>query len=124
MLGEIDTDNDGVLTAMEVLSLDLTGTQLVVLSACETGLGEIHEGEGVYGLRRSFQEAGVKNVINSFWEVSDAGTQLLMTKFYDKLLAGMPAREAMREARLEMLDDVQWSAPFYWSAFVMVGRNT
>ena len=112
MLGEIDTDNDGVLTAMEVLSLDLAGTQLVVLSACETGLGEIHEGEGVYGLRRSFQE------------VSDAGTQLLMTKFYDKLLAGMPAREAMREARLEMLDDVQWSAPFYWSAFVMVGRNT
>ncbi|MEZ7974332.1 MAG: CHAT domain-containing protein [SAR324 cluster bacterium] len=124
MLGEIDTDNDGVLTAMEVLSLDLVGTQLVVLSACETGLGEIHEGEGVYGLRRSFQEAGVKNVINSFWEVSDAGTQLLMTKFYDKFLTGMSARQAMREARLEMLDDVQWSAPFYWSAFVMVGRNT
>ncbi|MDG1177097.1 MAG: CHAT domain-containing protein [SAR324 cluster bacterium] len=124
MLGEIDTDNDGVLTAMEVLSLELAGTQLVVLSACETGLGEIHEGEGVYGLRRSFQEAGVKNVINSFWEVSDAGTQLLMTKFYDKFLTGMSARQAMREARLEMLDDVQWSAPFYWSAFVMVGRNT
>ena len=124
MLGEIDTDNDGVLTAMEVLSLDLAGTQLVVLSACETGLGEIHEGEGVYGLRRSFQEAGVKNVINSFWEVSDAGTQLLMIKFYDKFLTGMSARQAMREARLEMLDDVQWSAPYYWSAFVMVGRNT
>ncbi len=124
MLGEIDTDNDGVLTAMEVLSLELSGTQLVVLSACETGLGEIKEGEGVYGLRRSFQEAGVKNVINSFWEVSDAGTQLLMTKFYDKFLTGMSARQAMREARLEMLDDVQWSAPFYWSAFVMVGRNT
>ena len=124
LLGEIDTDNDGVLTAMEVLSINLEGTQLVVLSACETGLGEIHEGEGVYGLRRSFQEAGVKNVINSFWEVSDAGTQLLMTKFYDKFLAGTPAREAMRESRLEMLDDVQWSAPYYWSAFVMVGRNS
>ena len=124
MLGEIDTDNDGVLTAMEVLSLDLAGTQLVVLSACETGLGEIHEGEGVYGLRRSFQEAGARNIINSFWEVSDAGTQLLMTKFYDKFLTGMSARQALREARLEMLDDVQWSAPYYWSAFVMVGRNT
>ena len=88
LLGEIDTDNDGVLTAMEVLNLDLAGTQLVVLSACETGLGEIHEGEGVYGLRRSFQEAGVSNVVNSFWEVSDAGTQLLMTKFYAKFLGG------------------------------------
>ncbi|MBS1254846.1 MAG: hypothetical protein MAG581_00642 [Deltaproteobacteria bacterium] len=124
LLGEIDTDNDGVLTAMEVLSINLEGTQMVVLSACETGLGEIHEGEGVYGLRRSFQEAGVKNVINSFWEVSDAGTQLLMTKFYDKFLTGTDARQAIREARLEMLEDVQWSAPYYWSAFVMVGRNS
>ena len=124
LLGEIDTDNDGVLTAMEVLSINLEGTQMVVLSACETGLGEIHEGEGVYGLRRSFQEAGVKNVINSFWEVSDAGTQLLMTKFYDKFLAGTDARQALREARLEMLEEVQWSSPYYWSAFVMVGRNT
>jgi CHAT domain-containing protein len=76
---------------------------LVVLSACETGLGEIHEGEGVYGLRRSFQEAGVNSVVNSFWEVSDDGTQLLMTKFYDKYLSGMPPRQAMREARLEMV---------------------
>ena len=109
---------------MEVLSLNLEGTQMVVLSACETGLGEIHEGEGVYGLRRSFQEAGVRNVINSFWEVSDAGTQLLMTKFYDKFLAGTDARQALREARLEMLEEVQWSSPYYWSAFVMVGRNT
>ena len=124
LLGEIDTDNDGVLTAMEVLGLDLSGTQLVVLSACETGLGEIHEGEGVYGLRRSFQEAGVNSVINSFWEVSDDGTQLLMTKFYDKYLSGTSLRQALREARLEMVESVRWSAPFYWSAFVMVGRST
>ena len=123
LLGEIDTDNDGVLTAMEVLSLNLTGTRLVILSACETGLGEIHEGEGVYGLRRSFQEAGVDSVINSFWEVSDDGTQLLMTKFYDKYLDGMEPREAMREARLEMVEDFRWSAPFYWGAFAMVGRR-
>jgi CHAT domain-containing protein len=124
LLGEIDTDNDGVLTAMEILSLDLTGTQLVVLSACETGLGEIHEGEGVYGLRRSFQEAGVNSVINSFWEVSDDGTQLLMSKFYDKYLSGTPPRQALREARLEMVESMRWSAPFYWSAFVMVGRSS
>ena len=123
LLGEIDTDNDGVLTAMEVLSLNLTGTRLVILSACETGLGEVHEGEGVYGLRRSFQEAGVDSVINSFWEVSDDGTQLLMTKFYDKYLDGIPPREAMREARLEMVEDFRWSSPFYWGAFAMVGRR-
>ena len=123
LLGEIDTDNDGVLTAMEVLSLNLTGTRLVILSACETGLGEIHEGEGVYGLRRSFQEAGVDSIINSFWEVSDDGTQLLMTKFYDKYLDGIPPREAMREARLEMVEDFRWSSPFYWGAFAMVGRR-
>jgi CHAT domain-containing protein/Tfp pilus assembly protein PilF len=123
LLGEIDTDNDGVLTAMEVLGLNLTGTRLVILSACETGLGEIHEGEGVYGLRRSFQEAGVDSVINSFWEVADDGTQLLMIKFYGKYLEGMPPREAMREARLEMVEDFRWSAPFYWGAFAMVGRR-
>ncbi len=124
LLGELDTDNDGVLTAMEVLSLNLVGTQLVVLSACETGLGEIHEGEGVYGLRRSFQEAGVRAVINSFWEVSDDGTQHLMTTFYDLYLEGVPPREAMREARLEMVNNPRWSSPFYWSAFAMVGRNS
>ena len=124
LLGEIDTDNDGVLTAMEVLSLDLVGTQLVVLSACETGLGEIHDGEGVYGLRRSFQEAGVRSVVNSFWEVSDDGTQHLMTEFYNRYLEGMSPRDALREARLEMVNDPRWSSPFYWSAFALVGRNS
>jgi CHAT domain-containing protein/tetratricopeptide (TPR) repeat protein len=120
-LGDIDTINDGVLTALEVLSLNLSGTRLVVLSACETGLGEIHEGEGVYGLRRSFQEAGVAEVISSLWEVSDAGTQALMTGFYDRLLAGQPAREALRDAQLELIDSPQWNYPYVWSAFMIVG---
>jgi CHAT domain-containing protein len=95
LLGDIDTRNDGVLTAIEVLDLKLSGTKLVVLSACETGLGEIHEGEGVYGLRRAFQEAGVSEVVNSLWEVSDAGTQALMVKFYQRILAGIPARQGL-----------------------------
>lgn len=121
VLGEIDTDNDGVLTALEVLGLDLTGTRLAILSACETGLGEIHEGEGVYGLRRAFQEAGVQSVVSSLWEVSDAGTQTLMAALYKRLLAGKSPHDALREAQLEMLRTPQWSTPYIWSAFFMVG---
>lgn len=122
-LGDIDTVNDGVLTALEVLGLDLSGTRLVVLSACETGLGQIHEGEGVYGLRRSFQEAGVAEVISSLWEVSDAGTQALMTNLYDRILDGVPAREALRETQLAMMDSPEWGYPYIWSAFMIVGSN-
>ena len=120
LLGEIDTDNDGVLTALEVLGLDLTGTKLAILSACETGLGEIHEGEGVYGLRRAFQEAGVGSVVSSLWEVSDAGTQTLMNALYGRLLQGKSPHKALREAQLEMLRIGQWSSPYIWSAFFMV----
>ncbi|MGE5546273.1 MAG: CHAT domain-containing protein [Solirubrobacterales bacterium] len=120
LLGEIDTDNDGVLTALEVLGLNLSGTRLAILSACETGLGEIHEGEGVYGLRRAFQEAGVGSVVSSLWEVSDAGTQTLMTALYGRLMAGKEPHQALREAQLEMLRIGQWSSPYIWSAFFMV----
>ena len=122
-LGDIDTVNDGVLTALEVLDLNISGTRLVVLSACETGLGEIHEGEGVYGLRRSFQEAGVAEVVSSLWEVSDAGTQALMTDFYERILQGVPARDALRETQLEMLDSPEWGYPYVWSAFMIVGNH-
>lgn len=121
-LGEIDTDNDGVLTALEVLGLNLAGTRLAVLSACETGLGEVHEGEGVYGLRRAFQEAGVRSVISSLWEVSDAGTQALMTSLHGKLLGGKPVHQALRESQLAMVKSSQWNHPYIWSAFMMVER--
>ncbi|CAN2040331.1 TPR repeat-containing protein [Candidatus Magnetomoraceae bacterium gMMP-15] len=119
-LGEIDTDNDGVLTALEVLGLNLNGTRLVVLSACETGIGEIHDGEGVYGLRRAFQEAGVNCVINSLWEVSDEGTQALMTALYKGLLSGLSTRQAFKQAQLELLESDKWNYPYIWSAFVIV----
>lgn len=121
-LGDIDTNNDGILTALEALKLNLKGTRLVVLSACETGVGEIHAGEGVYGLRRAFQEAGVKNVLNSLWPVSDEGTRFLMVKFYEQFLAGRTAREALRAAQIAMLDS-DWNHPYYWAAFVMVGKK-
>ncbi len=121
-LGEIPTENDGVLTALEVLGLNLTGTRLAVLSACETGLGEIHEGEGVYGLRRAFQEAGVKTVISSLWEVSDAGTQALMTGLYGRLAEGKPVHAALLESQRSMLASKEWNYPYIWSAFMMVER--
>jgi CHAT domain-containing protein len=110
-LGEIDSDNDGILTAFEVLSIDLTNNRVVVLSACETGLGEIHEGEGVYGLRRAFMEAGAGAVINSIWEVSDAGTKALMTDFYKNLSQGISAPKALRRSQLNMIKNEQCSHP-------------
>lgn len=122
LLGEIDTDNDGVLTALEVMGRDFSGTRLVVLSACETGLGEIHEGEGVYGLRRSFQEAGVQAVVSSLWEVSDAGTQELMSGMYQRMSQGMDAHRALRESQLKMIGSREWSMPYVWSAFMMMGQ--
>ncbi len=122
LLGEIDSDNDGVLTAMEVLSLNLYGTQMVVLSACETGLGEIHAGEGVYGLRRAFQEAGVARVVNSLWAVSDEATKDLMTAFYAQMLEGIKPPVALRQAKLALLHSDSWGHPYFWSAFQMVDR--
>ncbi len=120
-LGEIDTDNDGVLTALEVLGLNLDGNKLAVLSACETGLGEIHEGEGVFGLRRSFLLSGSEAVVTSLWEVSDAGTQALMSTFYKHLLGGEDAHQALRNTQLELLGSDRWGYPYVWSSFMIVG---
>ena len=121
-LGKLDTDNDGILTAYEVLSLDLSATRVAVLSACETGLGDVHEGEGVYGLRRAFMEAGVGAVISSLWEVSDAGTQTLMISFYRYLIAGQLPTIALRAAQRAMLQSEEWNYPYVWAAFFLVGR--
>lgn len=121
-LGDLDTSNDGVLTALEVLGLNLGGTQLVVLSACETGLGEIHEGEGVYGLRRAFKEAGVQEIVMSLWAVSDAGTQALMSAMYERLLAGNSPRDSLRGAQRHLMEDPRWGYPYIWAAFTIVGK--
>lgn len=120
-LGELDTRNDGVLTALEVLSLNLEGTRIAVLSACETGLGEIYPGEGLYGLRRAFQEAGVRQVVTSLWAVSDAGTQALMDAFYQHLFEGEAPAKALRLAQRELMTSPRWGYPFIWGAFVLVG---
>jgi CHAT domain-containing protein/tetratricopeptide (TPR) repeat protein len=116
---------DGILTAYEVTGLNLQGTELVVLSACETGLGQVAAGEGVFGLRRALQVAGAEAVLMSMWSVPDRETQELMTGFYGKWLGGKEKHEALREAQLELRETVRArygeDLPYYWGAFVLVG---
>ncbi len=108
---------DGILTAYEIADMDLSNTKLVVLSACETGLGDIKSGEGVYGLQRAFKLAGVNYLIMSLWQVPDLETKEFMQLFYSKCFAGSPVRKAFRETQLEMNKKYQ---PYQWAAFVLV----
>jgi len=108
---------DGTLTAYEVSNLNLHNTRLVVLSACETGLGDIHGSEGVYGLQRAFKMAGVQYMIISLWQVPDYQTSELMQLFYSDCLRGMNIKDAFRNAQQTMRYKYD---PFYWAAFVLV----
>ncbi len=108
---------DGVLTAYEISNLDLLNTNLVVLSACETGLGDVHDAEGVFGLQRAFKTAGVENLIVSLWKVPDAETSELMQLFYKNYLEGDSIRTAFRKAQRVMREKVP---PFYWAGFVLI----
>jgi CHAT domain-containing protein/Tfp pilus assembly protein PilF len=114
-------DQDGILTALEVTGLDLRGTQLVVLSACETGVGELAAGEGVYGLRRALVLAGSHSQVISLWKVDDTATQELMVAYYDRLLSGMPRDAALRETQLAFLNSTEYRHPYYWAAFIGSG---
>jgi CHAT domain-containing protein len=117
--GESD---DGILTAAEAAQLDLRGTQLVVLSACETGLGEVQQGEGVYGLRRALVLAGAQSQLVSLWKVADAQTQALMVDYYQRLLKGEGRSGALREAQKVMIASPATQHPYYWAAFVPIGN--
>lgn len=108
---------DGVLTAFEIANMELWNTELVVLSACETGLGDVESTEGVFGLQRAFKAAGVNKLVISLWKIPDAQTAELMQLFYQNFLSGMPLAKALRRAKLTM--SKQYS-PFYWAGFVLV----
>ncbi|NET82429.1 MAG: CHAT domain-containing protein, partial [Moorea sp. SIO1F2] len=117
-----DVVQDGVLTALEASGLNLYGSELVVLSACETGRGELSQGEGVYGLRRALVLAGSQSQVISLWQVDDQSTKELMVSYYQKLKQGLGRSEAMRQAQLEMQQNQKYQHPYFWAAFINSGN--
>lgn len=113
----VEGREDGILTAYEIAQLDLSTAGLVVLSACQTAVGDVQANEGVIGLQRAFKLAGVKQLIESLWSVPDKETKELMTLFYRNWLNGQTTRAALRNAQLKMKEKYP---PFYWAAFVLI----
>jgi CHAT domain-containing protein/Tfp pilus assembly protein PilF len=117
-------EDDGILTALEATQLDLSGTELVVLSACDSGVGEVHNGEGVYGLRRALALAGAQTQVTSLWKVSDDATRHLMVDYYRRLQAGEGRAAALRSTQRAMLTSSTFSHPYYWASFIPIGNWT
>jgi CHAT domain-containing protein/Tfp pilus assembly protein PilF len=113
---------DGILTALEASGLNLWGTKLVTLSACDTGLGEVKNGEGVYGLRRAFVLAGAETLVMSLWDVNDYVTREMMTNYYKGLRNGLGRGEALRQVQLSMLKQKSKQHPYYWASFIQSGE--
>jgi CHAT domain-containing protein/tetratricopeptide (TPR) repeat protein len=123
--GRRSGNDDGLLTALEVAGLDLTGTELAVLSACDTGVGQLQTGEGVYGLRRALVLAGVRTQVASLWRVDDQATSDLMVDYYARLKKGVGRSQALRDAQLAMLEDRSGTHahPAFWAPFVSIGDS-
>ncbi len=114
----------GILTALEAAGLDLWGTHLVTLSACDTGLGEVRNGEGVYGLRRAFMLAGAESLVMSLWPVSDSIARDTMVGYYARLRTGAGRGDALRQAKLAILKRPALRHPYYWAGFIQSGDWT
>jgi CHAT domain-containing protein/lipopolysaccharide biosynthesis regulator YciM len=114
----------GILTALEASTLNLWGTRLVTLSACDTGVGDVKIGEGVYGLRRAFFVAGAESLVMSLWPISDRVTRTVMTRYYAGLARGEGRGAALRRVQLAMIADPRRHHPFYWAAFIQAGDWT
>jgi CHAT domain-containing protein len=115
-------DEDGYLHSLEILAMKLD-RPMIVLSACESALGRLERGEGVVGLTRSFLAAGARGVVASFWPVADESTATLMSEFYYALWKKYSAAESLRQARIAMLDSEQWSHPYHWAPFAVLGTE-
>ena len=115
---------DGILTALEAAGLNLSGTKLVVLSACKTGVGDVQNGEGVSGLRRALAIAGAESQLMSLWAVNDYKTNKLMVDYYQRLKNHVGRSEALRQTQLDMLQNPESQHPYYWAAFIPSGDWT
>ncbi len=114
-------EDNGLLQAWEIFEQVRIDADLVTLSACDTGLGQVLGGEGMMGLSRAFQYAGARSVLASLWSVSDESTSELMERFYGYLKQGQSKAEALRRAQLDLLHDSEYSHPFHWAGFELVG---